>query len=297
MLYMKKHIAVIGANGQLGTDLCEVLKDDSTFSFTPLTHKDIEITDLSSIKNALEPINPTLVINTAAYNRVDDAEKNTETAFQINAFANKYLSSYCGEKDITLVAISTDYVFGLDDKRNAPYRETDCPGPVNAYGLSKLTGEYFVQYYLQKYFIVRTCGLFGKVGSSGKGGNFVELMLKLAREKGHVRVVDDQIVTPTHTLDLAKQILQLIKTDTFGLYHASAEGECSWYKFAKVIFTLTNTNVKIEPVSSDAFVTAAKRAKYSVLENEKLKQLGINVMRPWKDGLRDYLKEKGYIKN
>ncbi len=290
----KKKVVLIGANGQLGTDIMKVFTKDKFFALIPLAHQDIEISDANSIKKVLDKVNPHIIINTAAYNKVDEAEFYPHKAFSVNGLANKYLGEYCQKKNIVFTYISTDYVFGADKKRKKPYKESDCPGPINAYGISKLVGEYFTASLFPKYFIIRSSGLFGVSGSKGKGGNFVELMLRLAKEKGHVRVVNDQIVSPTYTLYLAKQILKLIKTDAFGLYHATSHGQCSWYSFAKEIFALTNTSVSLEALSSANFPTLAKRAHFSVLENNNLKKLGIDIMRSWQEGLQDYLKEKGY---
>ncbi len=293
---MKKiNVAVIGGNGQLGSDIVRVFSKDQLFFVYPLTHKDIEILDVASIKKALSPKTTDIVIHTAAYTRVDEAESMPEKAFLINAVGTKNVALYCKKNDKTLVYISTDYVFGLDEKRRKPYIEDDCPGPLNTYGISKLAGECFVRMLLQKYFIIRTSGLFGVAGSSGKGYNFVELMLRLARENGHVRVVDDQISTPTYTLDLAHQLRELIKTNYYGLYHITAEGACSWYEFAEKIFKLTKIKVKLKAVSSNEFPTIASRPYFSVLENLNLKKHKINRMRKWSEGLLDYLIEKKYI--
>lgn len=291
----KTRIALIGANGQLGTDILKVAKEEKFFVFIPLEHKDIEISDRESVVRTLNHIDPDIVLNTAAYNRVDPAEKEPDKAFSINGIGTKNLAVYCQEKNIILVHISTDYVFGLDCERKKPYEESDRPGPINAYGVSKLAGEYFSAYACEKHFVVRSSGLFGTAQSSSKGYNFVELMLRLAKEKGAVRVVNDQITSPTYTLDLAKQILTIIKHAPFGLYHATAQGQCSHYDFAKEIFRLTNERPKLKAVSSDEFGAIAKRAHYSVLSNARLKELGLYIMRDWHDGLKDYLKEKAYL--
>ena len=261
----------------------------------PLTHINIEITKQNSIKEALDNVQPDIVINAAAYNNVDESESNISKAFLVNGLANKYLAEYCKKRNSILVCISSDYVFGDDEKRNTPYIESDCPGPVNTYGISKLVGEYLVSSTWKKYFVIRTSGLFGIANSSGKGRNFIATMLQLAKEKKEISVVNDQIISPTYTRDLAKQIRYLIKTNAFGLYHASAEGQCSWYEFAKTIFRLTKTTVLIQPISSSLYQSAAKRPSYSVLENQSLKKLGIHTMRNWKEGLYDYLQEKEYI--
>lgn len=291
---MKKKVILIGANGQLGTDLQRVSEQNDQYTIIPLTHKDIEIASPHEIERTFEQIPADVVINCAANNRVNEIEQHAFRAFGVNALANKNLAYHCSNRNIVYVYISTDYVFGSDSKRTTPYTEFDCPGPVNSYGISKLAGEYFTQYNTSKYFILRTSGLYGLVGSTSKGTNFVEMILQKGKEQGHVRVVNDQVVSPTYTVDLAKQLLQLLESDMYGLYHATAEGSCTWYEFTKEIYKLTNTNATIEAVTSDAFKTTANRPKYSVLDNSQLKKLGINSMRPWKEGLKDYLKEKGY---
>lgn len=291
----KKSIAVVGSNGQLGNDLKKLFLLKKNVTLFSLTHHDIEITEPESIRKVLSKIDPDIIINTAAYNKVDAAEEFPKEAFLINSIGNKNLAEFCQAYKKTLVCISTDYVFGMDEKREKPYIETDPPGPLNVYGISKLAGEYFVQYTCKQHFVIRTCGLFGTSSLSGKGYNFVELMLRLAREKEHVRVVNDQIVTPTYTVDLAKQIIKLLNTDAFGLYHATSKGKCSWYDFAKEIFLLTNTNAYCEPVSTMDFPTPARRPNFSVLENYNLDKLNMNIMPDWKIGLQKYLKEKGYI--
>lgn len=292
---MKRKIALIGSNGQLGTDILRIAKEEQSFIFIPLTHKDIEICDKENVRQALDRINPDIILNTAAYNRVDDAQKDPTQAFAVNAFATKYLAEYAELKNLIFMHISTDYVFGLDKDRKKPYSEEDPPGPVNAYGLSKLTGEYFVKQACSRYFIIRSSGLFGTAQSSSKGYNFIELMLRFAKEKGQVRVVNDQITIPTYTPDLAKQIMIIIKQAPFGMYNAAAQGQCSHYEFAKEIFRLTKVPVNLNSVTSEEFGAIAKRPHFSVLANEKLKRLKLYMMRDWREGLKDYLKEKGYI--
>lgn len=289
---MKKKIALIGANGQLATDIVKVFSKEDRSNLFPLTHADIEITDSESIKDALNAIAPDIVLNTAAYNRVDDGEKEPEKAFAINSIGPKLLATYCNEKNIIFAHVSTDYVFGGDKDRNTPYVESDPPAPINTYGISKLAGELFIKYICKKYFIIRSTGLFGTAGSSGKGVNFVELMIKLAFEKKPIRVVTDQIVSPTYTVDLAKQILRLLETEQFGLYHATAQGQCSWYEFSQEIFLQTGIKAKVKGVSSSQFPTQARRPNFSVLENKKLKGINLDTMIPWKTGLINYLAEK-----
>lgn len=293
---MKKiKIALIGTNGQLGTDLSKTLLSETQFSTFPLTHQDIEITNQKNLFKTINKINPDFVINTAAFHKLDEVEKNPNKAFLVNSIACYYLANYCKEKKKTLVFISTDYVFGLDKSRSKPYKETDHPGPVNTYGVTKLAGENFIRFINPKYMIIRTSGLFGTAGSSGKGGNFVETMLKLAQQKSQIKVVNDQIVSPTYTIDLARQITYLVGKGKFGLFHATSEGKCSWYEFAKEIFRLTNYKVNLKAVSSSEFPTKAQRPSYSVLGNYQLKKENINKMHHWKVSLKDYLKKKGHL--
>ncbi len=290
-----KKIALIGANGQLGGDIVKVFSQDKFFEIVPLTQKEIDIIDREKTKTVLEEINPSLVLNTAAFHRVDEIEDNPLPAFTVNVIAEKFLAELCQRHRWELVYCSTDYVFGGDKKRQSPYKETDRPAPISTYGVSKLAGELVTSSFCQKHFIIRLCGLFGVTGAMGKGGNFVETMVRLAKEKGEVRVVNDQILTPTYTKHIAKNLLTLLKTDHYNLYHMTAEGACSWYEFAREIFRLLKMRVKCLPVASDQFPTRARRPHYSVLENSNLKKLGLNQMEDWRVGLKEYLQEKGYL--
>lgn len=294
-----KKIALIGANGQLGSDIMKVFSKESYFEVVPLTKNEMDITNFIQTKKVLEEIKPQIVLNTAAYVRVDEAEDHQEEAFTVNTFAQKNLAELCQKNHWILVYISTDYVFGEDERRffsRIPYREDDKPGPVNVYGLSKLAGEYATKFICPRHFIIRTCGLFGVVGSSGKGTNIVESFIKIGKEKEIVEVVDDQIVCPTYTKNLAENLLSLLKTDNFGVYHMVSEGECSWFEFALEIFNLLKLKAECHPVPSSAFPRRAKRPKYSALENYNLKKLRLNKMNHWKENLRLYLVEKGHFK-
>lgn len=287
-------VAVIGASGQLGSDIVKIFSQDSDLILFPLTHVQIDITKTRASQRLLDDIQPEVIINTAAFHKVDEVEKNPKKAFAVNGIAALTLARYAEEKSIALMFLSTDYVFGSQQKRRTPYRESDLPGPVNVYGVSKLAGEAFIRTICSKFWIVRTSGLFGTRGASGKGGNFVETMLKLAATEKHIMAVDDQVISPTYTVDLARQLLLLMKSGTFGIFHASSHGECSWFEFAKAIFSLTGTPTRVQPVTSAEWKTAAARPRYCVLENEHLKHLGIDIMPHWKEGLSAYLREKRY---
>src|SRR5947199_4470164 len=231
-----------------------------------------------------------VILNTTAFYRVDDCENQPDLAFQVNALAVLNLVRIANDSDAVLLHISTDYVF--DGNTREPYMESSQPSPLSVYATSKLSGEFLVRAAAKKYFLVRTCGLYGIAGSQGKGGNFVGTMI--ARAKGHesIRVVNDQMVTPTYTVDLAHQIARILPTTYYGLYHMTNEGCCTWYEFAQAIFDISGIDADLSPTTSELYKTPAIRPRYSVLENARLKQLGLNEMRHWRDALRAYLKEK-----
>jgi dTDP-4-dehydrorhamnose reductase len=280
-------VVVIGANGQLGSDVVRAFADKAD-QVCALTHSDIEVTDPDSISRALVPLGPQVIVNTAAVHHVETCEQEPERAFAINSLGPRNLARVARGLGAVLIHVSTDYVF--DGSKTTPYDETDAPRPLNVYGNTKLAGEYFVRCATERHFVLRTSGLYGKHSCRGKGGlNFVELMLKLARERPEVRVVESEVVSPTYTADLAEQIVALSRQDCFGLYHATAEGSCSWFEFARTIFFSTNTSVNLRVAAPGEFLSKVPRPRYSVLENRGLKLRGVNTLRPWQDGLRDYL--------
>jgi len=278
-------VAVIGANGQLGTDLCRVLAAQS-FSVLPLTHRDVDVSDSAQVDRVLSSIHADVVISTAAFHKVEECEKQPAQSFAVNAVGPRNLALACRPKNAVLVHFSTDYVF--DGAKRRPYTESDLPRPLNVYGVSKLAGEHMLGLTWDRCFVIRTCGLYGVAGSAGKGGNFVETMLKKASEGAPIRVVDDQVLTPTFTGHLAEAVSQLIRTEAYGLYHVSEEGQCSWYEFARKIFELEKLPVNLKPVSSREFASPVQRPAYSVLSKQKLRGLGLS-MPSWDDGLSRYL--------
>jgi len=280
-------IAVIGANGQLGSDLVAAFSENGA-AVSGLTHADIEISDLPSVSHALGSIRPQVIVNTAAMHHVENCEREPEKAFAVNALGPRNLALVARDLGAVLLHVSTDYVF--DGSKGSPYLEEDNPRPLNVYGITKLAGEYFVRATMAKHFVVRTSGLYGKSPCRAKGGlNFIELMLKLAKERGEVRVVDSEVVSPTSTPELAQQMVQLSHSDCFGLYHATAEGSCSWYEFAREIFAITDTPVRLKVATPDEFPAKVPRPKYSVLENGALKSRGLNTFKPWQNALHNYL--------
>ncbi len=280
-------IAIIGGNGQLGCDLVQTFTVNGD-QVIPLTHSDVEIASLDSVSRALAPLQPNVIVNTAAMHHVENCEREPERAFAVNALGAKNLALAARDMGSVLVHFSTDYVF--DGSKMCPYVEEDVPRPLNVYGVTKLAGEHFVRGSLEKHFVVRTSALYGKSPCRAKGGlSFVELILKLAKERPEVRVVASEVVSPTYTAELARQIVALSCSNAFGLYHATAEGSCSWYDFAREIFALTNTKVSLQVAGPNEFPAKVPRPSYSVLENRGLKRLGLNLLRPWRDGLRNYL--------
>jgi dTDP-4-dehydrorhamnose reductase len=184
--------------------------------------------------------------------------------------------------------ISSDYVFGLDAQRSEPWSELDAPGPVSAYGLSKLAGEYFVRMLAPRHFVVRTCGLYGVQAARGKG-NFVETMLRLGSARPELSIVNDQICLPTSTADLATALVALLKTDRYGLYHATNAGSVTWLEFAREIFRQSGINVSTQPITSAQFNAKARRPPYSVLDNSKLISVIGASLPDWRDALARYL--------
>ena len=286
-------IMIIGSNGQLGTDLCRVLHNKDLIG---LTQDDIEITQVESVKRAFERHKPEIVINTAAFIRVDDCETEPDTAFAVNALGARNVAVQCQKIGAKLAHISTDYIFGgVPPAGRDGYTEFDNPVPLNIYGKSKLAGEELVSSLCHKHLIIRSSGLFGAAGACGKGGNFVETMLRLAKEKPELRVVNDQVFSPTYTFDLAGKIAQIIDTEYYGTIHITNSGICSWYEFTLEILRQAGLKTPLVPISSDKFPQKAKRPQNSVLRNYQLHLVGISPMRPWQEALRAYLLEKGHI--
>jgi dTDP-4-dehydrorhamnose reductase len=286
-------IAVIGANGQLGCDIFKTFSENG-HDVIPLNHDTLEVTDFSSARTAMEKTRPQIVVNTAAVHNVEVCEASPVKAFEVNALGPRNLAVLSNEFDFTLFQISTDYVF--DGSKKTPYLETDFALPLNVYGNTKLSGENFVRTISRKHFVVRVSGLYGTNSCRGKAGtNFVRTMLRLAKERPELRVVDDEVLTPTFTADIARQILALSKIDQYGLYHVTEQGSCSWYKFAAKIFELSGSKVKLSIADPNEFKAKVNRPKYSVLAHAALKSVNLDLMPPWEEGLKRYLGEIGAL--
>ncbi|MDB5308729.1 MAG: rmlD [Gemmataceae bacterium] len=281
-------IAVLGSQGQLGRDLCPRLPGE----VVPLTRADMDLSRPETISPTLETVRPQVLVNCAAYNFVDKAEGEPEAAFAANTWGVRALARACRVVGCKLVHFSTDYVFGLESGRTKPFAETDPPGPVSVYGLSKLAGEYLAREADANNLVIRTCGLYGVWGSGGKGRNFVETMLRLAREGKPLRVVNDQLCTPSYTADVAAATASLIRAEAAGLFHLTNGGACSWYDFTAEILRQAGLSAELTPITSAEFGAAARRPRFSVLSNAKLAGVGIPAPRPWAEALAAYLADR-----
>jgi dTDP-4-dehydrorhamnose reductase len=283
-------VAVIGATGQLGHDLTEAFSAAGD-AVTPLGHEDLDVVSADSVESVLRQALPDLVVNAAAFHNVEKCEADPSLAFAVNTLGARHVARVTAGFGVKLAHISTDYVF--DGSKQAPYVESDPAAPLNVYGNSKLSGEYFVRSVNPRHFLVRVSALYGSYPCRAKGGlNFVDLMLKLSGERQEIRVVDDEFVSPTPTVEVARQLVALSRTSEYGLYHATAEGGCSWYEFARAIFDLTGAKVRLERARPGDFPAKVPRPAYSILENAALKNLSINVFSHWQTGLANYLARK-----
>lgn len=285
-------IVIVGARGQLGADLSRAL---STEEVVGLDRADLDVGDAAAVRSRMAALRPSIVLNAAAYNQVDLAEDEPESAWRVNALGPRHLATACDDAGALLVHFSTDYVFAAPPTERRPRRESDVPSPAGVYAITKLAGEHFALAAKQA-MVVRTCGLYGLHGAGGKGTNFVETMLRLANEGKAIRVVDDQILAPTASADLAATVVALLsrwragaRPGLLGLYHATNEGACSWYGFARAIFQEADVEADLRPISTAAYGARAPRPAYSVLAGEHLERVGLPALRSWREALVDYL--------
>jgi dTDP-4-dehydrorhamnose reductase len=286
-------VAIIGANGQLGCDVSKAFSENGQ-EVIPLNHDILNVADINSAKTQLDQVRPQIVINTAAMHNVEACEASPNKAFEVNGLGPRNLALLSNELDFVLFHISTDYVF--DGGKRAPYSETDFPLPLNVYGSTKLSGENFVRSIAKKHFVIRVSGLYGVNPCRAKSGtNFVQTMLRLGKERPEIRVVDDEVLTPTFTEDIAVQLIALSKINQYGLYHVTEQGNCSWYTFAAKIFELSGSKVKLLIANPGEFKAKVARPKYSVLGHDALKSIDLDLMPNWEDGLARYLNEIKYV--
>lgn len=275
-------IIVLGAGGQLGRRLCLALPGE----IVGLTRADADLTNPQQVRSTLERHRPEMVVNAAGFTAVDRAEAEPDAALAVNAEGVRNLALLCRDFACPLIHFSTNFVFGADAGRAAPYAETDAPGPINVYGKSKLLGEEHIRRLWPRHFIVRTTGLYGV------GKNFVEAMLRQADAGTPIRVVGDQVCTPTSVMDLATGVRALLQSQAYGLYHLTNAGACSWHEFAQAIFELTGRPAALEPIRSDEYAALARRPRYSVLANARWIASGFTPLRPWREALAHYLAER-----
>ncbi|MBS4040326.1 MAG: dTDP-4-dehydrorhamnose reductase [Flavobacteriales bacterium] len=285
-------VLVTGANGQLGQALQSIASKFLDIKFVFCDSTTLDITNKENIDLIFEKYAPDFCINAAAYTAVDKAESEPEKAYLINVEGVKNLAEVCKNSHTKLLHISTDFVF--DGTKNTPYAEEDFPNPTGVYGITKLKGEQVIQEILEEHFIIRTSWVYSEYGH-----NFMKTMLRLANEKGSLTVVNDQIGTPTHAVDLAEVLLKIISTNNqqpttnnYGTYHFSNEGQCSWYDFAKKIFELNHVTIDLKPIPTASFPTPAKRPSYSVLDKTKIKTTFGLTINPWEESLKNIAKPK-----
>jgi dTDP-4-dehydrorhamnose reductase len=277
-------VLLIGYQGQLGSDLRKAFDGEDLI----LTgQSELLVQNASQVDTFIGCHKPDLVLNCSAFHRVDDCEDHVDQAFAVNVVGVRNLAAAARKVNSMLVHFSTDYVF--DGDRRTPYVETDLPSPKCIYGVSKAAGELMLQSIWSRHFLCRVSGLYGYAGSREKKTNFVEMMLSLARQGKPIRVVDDQTLTPTSTVDIAAAVRKLVKTQDYGLYHLTNAGECTWFEFANAIFEDGGLRPELSPVNSDAFPTKAKRPTYSVLDNLHYRSVFFEDMPHWRDALRRYL--------
>ncbi|HFJ9293024.1 dTDP-4-dehydrorhamnose reductase [Bacillus sp. RZ2MS9] len=274
---------VTGAKGQLGQDVVSLLKEQ-TWEVFGFGREELNITDEKQVSEKVLLIQPDIIIHTAAYTQVDQAESDEESAFKVNAEGTKYLAQAAEAVGAKFCYVSTDYVF--DGTKDTPYKPDDQTNPQTVYGKSKLVGEQYTQEYCSKSYIVRTSWVFGLYGN-----NFVKTMLRLAEENKELGIVHDQVGSPTYTTDLARFIISLVQTDKYGVYHGSNSGVCSWYEFAKEIFKQSNIEIVVNPLKTEDFPRPAARPKYSVLDKGMIEENGFESLQNWKEALKDFLKK------
>ncbi len=285
----KLKVLVTGSAGQLGQDLVLLLTAQG-HEVMGCDRQEMDITDLDQCKEVIGGFAPDAVVHCAAHTAVDVAETDIDGAYLINATGSRNVALAAEQAGAKLVYISTDYVF--DGMGTKPYHEYDNTDPQSIYGKSKRAGEILVQSLSSKFFIVRTSWVYGKYGN-----NFVKTMLKLGQEKPLLQVVDDQKGSPTYTVDLARFVLELIQTEKYGVYHASNSEACTWYEFTQAIFAEAEEllgikfTAKLEPCTTEQFPRPAPRPQYSVMEHLSIRTNGFQDIRPWREGLRDFLLE------
>lgn len=276
-------VLVTGVKGQLGHDVMNELAKRG-YEGIGVDVEEMDITDREAVERVMREVYPDKVVHCAAWTAVDDAEDKEELCRKVNALGTENIARMCRELSAPMIYLSTDYVF--DGEGTRPWEPDDERHPLNVYGQTKYEGELAVEKYLDAYFIVRIAWVFGV-----NGKNFIKTMLRLSETHDTLTVVDDQVGSPTYTYDLARLLVDMLETEKYGRYHATNEGLCSWYEFAKEIFRQAGREVKVLPVSSEEYPAKAKRPHNSRMNKEKLKEMGFTPLPSWEDALSRYLKE------
>jgi len=270
----------------LAFDLIKIFGD--SYEIIKSVRSDFDVADKMAAENFIKNCAPDVIINTAAYHKTEECELNPEKSFAVNAIGAFNVAKVAKEIGAKVIFISTDYVF---DGTKEYFVESDIPNPLNVYGVSKLAGENLIKIANEDYYIIRTSWLFG-IHKSGKGNNFVTLMLEKEKNGENIKVVDDQFGSPTYTYDLALKIKELVDKNVLpGMYHITNSGSCSWHEFTQKIFELSNLKPNLEQVKSADGPSKIKRPKYSVLISENMKKQGIESLRPWQEALGDFMLE------
>lgn len=289
---MQRKVIVFGGGGQLGVELCREFQTRG-WIVQPYDRQSLDVTDAARVEQTVAEADPQVVLNAAAYNHVDIAEREPAAAFQANALAVRNLAIACRQIDVPLVHYSTDYVF--DGTKRTLYVETDPTHPLGAYGVSKLAGEFYAQAYLDNPLIIRTAGVFGPAGMFTPRGNFVELMLRLAKSNNAIRVVQDHVATPTYAPAIASRTADMVEKNIRGLFHMGGGQAISWYHYAKMIFELAGLSPTLQPTDEREYRTAARRPKCTPLSNQKLEAAGIAPMPPLREAVQDYFSARARI--
>jgi dTDP-4-dehydrorhamnose reductase len=288
---MNSKVIVFGGGGQLGVELCREF-ERRRWTVVRFDRQALDITDPQKVEEAVAGADPSVVVNAAAYNQVDIAEREPLTAFQTNALAVRNLAMACRQTDARFVHYSTDYVF--DGTKGSPYVETDGTHPLGAYAVSKLAGELYAQAYLSEPLIIRTSGVFGPGGMFTPRGNFVEVMLRMAKANHPIRVVHDHVASPTYAPAMATRTVDMVERKMQGIYHLGGGEAVSWYDYAKLIFQLAGLSPALQPTDEREYRTAARRPKFSALSNSKLEAAGIAPMPNFHDAVKDYLQARNH---
>jgi len=283
---MPKKVVIFGAAGQLGVELSRAFSS-AGYSLLRLTRREVDITNAGEVEKHLTSFDPDLVLNAAAYNQVDVAERDPHAAFMVNALAVRNMAFVCRQLDAQLVHFSTDYVF--DGAAMRPYVEEDVTHPLGAYAVSKLAGEIYAQAYVDRPLVIRTSGVFGIGGLATNRGNFIELMLRLASGGQPIRVVEDHVASPTCAASLADRTLVLVEKGQTGTFHAGGGEAISWYEYARLIFRLAGCDPEVRATNEREYRTDARRPKFSALSNAKMESVGVAPMPKLEAAVRDYL--------